>query len=140
MEKEITRHRLTTNLRQLKKYVDEAIKEGADDVRFDMDNQNPYFIFTKDFTPEEYNLFELEKSKKLLEAKITELESNKFRTHSLRVKKYISEFERNIEIEKFVLMNKITDYQRPRIKQVITDEYDDFNDSMETIYITEILK
>ena len=39
----------------MKKYVDEAIEKGAENIRFDMDSQNSYLIFTADFTPEQFD-------------------------------------------------------------------------------------
>jgi hypothetical protein len=42
-------------------------------------------------------------------------------------------------VEKFRLTNKIKHCLQPKIKQVITDEYDDFEDSKRTVFITEVL-
>lgn len=140
MSKEILRVRLTHNVRQLKKYVDEAIEKGAEKIRFDMDRDNPYFIFSADFTPEQQNEYELKKLKQEFEEKLKTLESRKFKTHSFRVKYYGVCFEEiNKLTEDFKIKNNIKNVLQIDIKQVINDDYDDFDDEMQTVFITEIL-
>lgn len=140
MSKEILRVRLTHNVKQLKKYVDEAIEKGAEKIHFDMDRDNPYFIFSADFTPEQQNEYELQKLKKEFEEKLKTLESRKFKTHSFRVKHYGVCFEEiNKLTEDFKIKNNIKNVLQRDIKQVINDNYDDFDDEMQTVFITEIL-
>lgn len=140
MSKEILRVRLTHNVKQLKKYVDEAIEKGAEIIRFDMDRENPYFIFSADFTPEQKNEYELKKLKKEFEEKLKVLESRKFKTHSFRVKQYGVCFEEiNKLTEDFKIKNNIKNVLQRDIKQVINDDYDDFDDEMQTVFITEVL-
>jgi hypothetical protein len=88
MSKEILRVRLTHNVKQLKKYIDEAIEKGAEKIHFDMDKENPYFIFSADFTPEQQNEYDLNKLKQEFEEKLKFLESRKFKTHSFRIKQW----------------------------------------------------
>lgn len=140
MSKEILRVRLTHNVKQLKKYVDEAIEKGAEKIRFDMDKENPYFIFSTDFTPEQQNEYELKKLKKEFEEKLKVLESMKFKTHSFRIKQWgLCGAEIDKLIEDFKQKNTIKESLHRVIKQVINDDYDDFNDEMQTIFITEVL-
>ena len=140
MSKEILRVRLTHNVKQLKKYVDEAIEKGAEEIRFNMDKENPYFIFSADFTPEQQNEYELKKLKKEFEEKLKVLESRKFKTHSFRVKYYGICFEEiNKLTEDFKIKNNIKNVLQRDIKQVINDDYDDYDDEMQTVFITEIL-
>lgn len=140
MSKDILRVRLTHNVKQLKKYVDEAIKKGAENIRFDMDKENPYFIFYADFTPEQEQEYELEKLKKEFNEKLKLLESRKYKTHSFRIDQYgLCGKDIDNLVEKFRLTNKIKDCLHPKIKQVITDEYDDFEDGKNTVFITEVL-
>lgn len=140
METQILRVRRTGNLRQLKKYVDEALSKGAETIRFDFDSDNPYFVFNANFTPEQENAYELVKLKKEFKEKLELLESRKYKTHSFRIKGWgITGADIEDIIEKFRLTNKIKNCLHPQRKQVITDSYDDFDDKMETIFITEIL-
>lgn len=141
MSKEILRVRLTHNVKQLKKYVDEAIKKGAEEIRFDMmDKENQYFIFQANFTPEQENQFELEKLKKEFDEKLKVLESKKFKTHCFRIKKWgLSLSEINQLSEDFKTKNNIKNVLKREIKQVINDDYDDYDDEMQTVFITEIL-
>lgn len=140
MENEILRVRLTQNLKQLKKYVDEAILKGADKVRFDMDKENPYFIFSTDFTPEEQNQYDIQQLKERFNNELKLLERKKYKTFSFRIKEYgLCGNEINNLVEKFRLTNKIKDCLQPKIKQVITNEYDDFEDCMKTVFVTQIL-
>ena len=139
MEKEILRVRLTYNVKQLKKYVDEAILKGAEKIHFDMDKDNPYFIFKSDFTPEENICYELEKLKKDYNEKLKELENKKYKTHYFRIKQYELCSQEIINLSlKFKNQNKIIKSLPYIQKQVITDKYDDFNECMETIFITEV--
>ena len=140
MSKDILRVRLTHNVKQLKKYVDEAISKGAENIRFDMDKENPYFIFSADFTPEQENEYELERLKKEFNEKLKSLESRKYKTHSFRINQYgLCGQDIDNLVEKFRLTNKIKDCLQPKIKQVITDEYDDFEEGKNTVFITEVL-
>tara|TARA_R110002074_G_scaffold401376_2_gene599358 strand:- start:62 stop:484 length:423 start_codon:yes stop_codon:yes gene_type:complete len=140
MSKNILRVRLTHNVKQLKKYVDEAILKGAENISFNMDEQNPYFIFSADFTPEQENEYELEKLKKEFNEKLKSLESRKYKTHSFRINQWgLCGKDVDNLVEKFRLTNKIEDCLQPKIKQVITDEYDDFEESKKTVFITELL-
>ena len=140
MSKEILRVRLTHNVKQLKKYVDEAIEKGAEKIRFDMDEENPYFIFSADFTPEQQNEYDLNKLKQEFEEKLKVLESRKFKTHSFRIKQWgLCGAEIDKLIEDFKQKNNIKESLHRVIKQVINDDYDDFNDEMQTIFITEVL-
>ena len=141
MEKRILRERRTGNLRQLKKYVDEALLKGANTIRFEQfDSENPYFIFEANFTPEEENAYELEKLKKEFKAKLELLESRKYKTHSFRIKECgLTGLDIENSIERFKVDNKIKNCLHPQRKQVITDSYDDFDDGMETVFITEVL-
>jgi hypothetical protein len=141
MEKQILRERRTGNLRQLKKYVDEAISKGADTIRFEyFDSENPYFIFEANFTPEEENAYELEKLKKEFKEKLQLLENKKYKTHSFRIKSCkLTGADIQDLIEEFKISNKIKNCLHPQKKQVITDSYDDFDERMETIFITEVL-
>ena len=138
--KDILKVRLTHNVKNLKKYIDEAIEKGAENIRFDMDKNNPYFIFYTDFTPEQENEYELEKLKDDFNKKLKALEIKKYKTHSFRINKYgLCEKEVDDLINKFKLENKLKDCLQPNIKQVITDEYDDFDDGKNTVFITEII-
>ena len=140
MSKEILRVRLTHNVKQLKKYVDEAIEKGAEKIRFDMDKENPYFIFSADFTPEQQNEYDLNKLKQEFEEKLKVLESRKFKTHSFRIKQWgLCGAEIDKLIEDFKQKNNIKESLHRVIKQIINDDYDDFNDEMQTIFITEVL-
>ena len=140
MSKEILRVRLTHNVKQLKKYVDEAIEKGAEKIRFDMDKENPYFIFSADFTPEQQNEYDLNKLKQEIEEKLRVLESRKFKTHSFRIKQWgLCGAEIDKLIEDFKQKNNIKESLHRVIKQIINDDYDDFNDEMQTIFITEVL-
>lgn len=140
MSKDILRVRLTHNVKQLKKYVDEAIQKGAENIRFDMDKENPYFIFSAEFTPEQENEYELEKLKKEFNEKLKSLESRKYKTHSFRINQYgLCGKDVDNLVEKFRLTKKIKDCLQPIIKQVITDEYDDFEDCKNTVFITEVI-
>jgi hypothetical protein len=140
MGKDVLRVRLTHNVKQLKKYVDEAIEKGAENIRFDMDKDNPYFIFSADFTPEEENEYELNQLKKIFEEKRKFLESRKFKTHSFRIKKWnICDAEIDALIENFEKENNIQESLYRVIKQVIDNDYDDFDDEMQTVFITEVL-
>lgn len=140
MSKDILRVSLTHNVKQLKKYVNEAISKGAENIRFDMDKENSFFIFSADFTPEQENENELEKLKKEFNEKLKLLESRKYKTHSFRINQWrLCGKEIDNLIEKFKIANKIKDCLQPKIKQVITDEYDDFEDSKNTVFITEVL-
>jgi predicted DNA-binding protein len=141
MSKEILRVRLTQNVKQLKKYVDEAIEKGAEKIRFDMDKENPYFIFSADFTPEQQNEYDLNKLKQEFEEKLKVLESRKFKTHSFRIKQWgLCGAEIDKLIEDFKQKHNIKESLHRVIKQVINDDYDDFNDEMQTIFITEVLQ
>jgi len=140
MNKDVLRVRLTHNVKQLKKYVDEAILKGAENICFDMDKQNPYLIFSADFTPEQENEYELEKLKKDFNEKLKSLESRKYKTYSFRIEQYgLCSHDVDSHIKEFKSINKIKDCLQPKIKQVITDEYDDFEDGKNTVFITEIL-
>jgi len=140
MSQQILRVRLTNNVKQLKKYVDLAIEKGAEKIIFDMDKENPYFIFTADFTPEQQNECDLNELKKEFNKKLSLLESRKFKTHSFRVKEYgLCGVEVDKLIEEFKSKNGIKETLRRVIKQVINDDYDDFEEGMQTIFITEIL-
>jgi hypothetical protein len=140
MGKDILRVRLTHNVKQLKKYVDEAIEKGAENIRFDMDKENPYFIFSADFTPEQENEYELEKLKKEFNEKLKSLESRKFKTHSFRIKRWnLCGAEIDKLIENFKKENNIQESLYRVIKQVINNDYDDFDDEMQTVFITEVL-
>ena len=140
MSKEILRVRLTHNVKQLKKYVDEAIEKGAEKIRFDMDKENPYFIFSADFTPEQQNEYDLNKLKQEFEEKLKVIESRKFKTHSFRIKQWgLCGAEIDKLIEDFKQKNNIKESLHRVIKQIINDDYDDFNDEMQTIFITEVL-
>ena len=140
MSKEILRVRLTHNVKQLKKYIDEAIEKGAEKIRFDMDKENPYFIFSADFTPEQQNEYDLNKLKQEFEEKLKVIESRKFKTHSFRIKQWgLSIDEINKLTEDFKIKNNIKNVLQRDIKQVINDSYDDFNDEMQTVFITEVL-
>lgn len=140
MQKEIARVRLTHNVKQLKKYVDEAISKGAETIRFDMDTQNPYFIFSSDFTPEQENEYQLQLVKKEYKEKIKSLESQKFKTHSFRIDRWgLSGAEIDRMVEDFKTKNNIKENRQKVIKQVINDDYDDFDEQMQTVFITEIL-
>jgi len=140
MKKEILRVRLTNNVKQLKKYVDEAISKGAEDVQFDMDKENPYFVFTCDLTPEQQIQYELEELEKYYNQKSKELRNLKYKTHTLRINQYVLSQD---DIEAIVLRyereNGIEKSLPSKIKQVINSDYDDFKDSKETVFITEIL-
>ena len=139
MSKDILRVRLTHNVKQLKKYVDEAIIKGAENIRFDMDKENPFFIFSSDFTPEQENEYELEELKKEFNEKLKSLESRKYKTYSFRINQWeLCGKQIDDLIETFKITNKIKDCLRPKIKQVITDQYDDFEDSKNTVFITEV--
>lgn len=142
MNKEILRVRKTTNLKQLKKYVDEAIKKGAEKICFvHFDSENPYFVFESDFTPEQENEFEINKLKTEFEERLKSLESKKFKTHFFRIAKWnLNGDEINKLVDRFRQMNNIKDCYQPNIKQVITNEYDDFDDDMQTVFITEIIQ
>lgn len=141
MSKDILRVRLTHNVKQLKKYVDEAISKGAENIRFDMDKENPYFIFSADFTPEQQNEYDLNNLKKEFEEKLKVLESRKFKTHSFRIKQWgLCGAEIDKLIEDFKKDKGIKESLYRVIKQVITDEYDDFEDSKNTVFITEVLQ
>ena len=110
MDKEILRARLTCNVRQLKKYIDEAIEKGAETIRFDLNKDNPYFIFFADFTPEQENEYEIKKLKLEYQEKLTTLERIKFKTHTFRIKQWglcgqeiddlIENFKKHKNIEK----------------------------------------
>ena len=141
MQKEILRVPLTYNVRQLKKHVDKAIELGAETLQYDIDSDNPYLNFMSNFTPEENNIFEIKKLKEEYEKKLKELESVKLKTHQFRIKKGLSEFEINEIIKKFKEENNILNQRfLPKIiTQVITNEYDDFEDYMETIRLTEVI-
>lgn len=140
MSKEILRVRLTYNVKQLKKYVDKAIEKGAEKISFDMDKENPYFIFSTDFTPEQQNEYELKKLKQEFEEKLKVLESKKFKTHSFRIKQWgLCSAEIEKLIEDFKQKNNIKESLYRVIKQVINDDYDDFDDEMQTVFITEVL-
>ena len=140
MSKEILRVRLTHNVKQLRKYIDEAIEKGAEKIRFDMDKENPYFIFSADFTPEQQNEYDLNKLKQEFEEKLKVIESRKFKTHSFRIKQWgLSIDEINKLTEDFKIKNNIKNVLQRDIKQVINDSYDDFNDEMQTVFITEVL-
>ena len=107
MSKEILRVRLTHNVKQLKKYIDEAIEKGAEKIRFDMDKENPYFIFSADFTPEQQNEYDLNKLKQEFEEKLKVIESRKFKTHSFRIKQWglsIDEINKLTEDFKIILL------------------------------------
>jgi len=140
MSQQILRVRLTHNVKQLKKYVDLAIEKGAEKISFDMDKENPYFIFTSDFTPEQQNEYDLNELKKEFNKKLSLLESRKFKTYSFRTKEYgLCGVEVDKMIEEFKIENEIKETLPRLIKQVINDDYDDFEDGMQTIFITEIL-
>ncbi len=139
MNKEILRVRLTHNVRQLKKYIDEAIEKGAEKIWFDLDEQNPYFIFSSDFTPEEENEYELNKLKKEFEEKLKRLQCRKFKTYSFRIKKWgLNLTQINKLIEDFKKKNNIENSLEPVIKQVIKEDYDDFDEEMHTVFITQV--
>ena len=141
MSKEILRVSLTHNLRQLKKYVDNAIEKGAEKVYFDMDKENPYFIFSVDFTPEQQNEYELNNLREEFNKKLKILQSRKFKTHSFRCSRWgLSEHDINNLIEKFKKKKNIKESSYRVIKQVINSDYDDFDENMQTVFITEILK
>jgi len=141
METQILRVRRTGNLRQLKKYVDEALSKGAETIRFvHFESENPYFVFEADFTPEQENAYELEKLKKEFKEKLELLQSRKYKTHSFRITGWgLTGVDVQNSIERFRLTNKIENCLPPQRKQVITDSYDDFDDNMETVFITEVL-
>ena len=140
MKHQILRVRKTHNVRQLKKYVDEAIEKGAETVYFDFNTNNPYFVFNKDFTPEEELELRIKNLKKNYETELAELESRKYKTHSFRIELNLSILDTNNLIENFKVKNKIENLLHPEIKQVIKDKYDDFEDNKNNVFITEILK
>jgi MoaA/NifB/PqqE/SkfB family radical SAM enzyme len=139
MTKDILRVRLTHNVRQLKKYVDEAIEKGADAIHFNMDKENPYFIFTADLTPEEENEYKINELKKDFQKQIKTLEGNKFKTHSFRITQYgASGAYIDGLVKTFKEENNIKE-SFYYVKQVINDDYDDFDDELQTVFVTEIL-
>ncbi|MBC7845570.1 MAG: hypothetical protein H7Y10_03660 [Flavobacterium sp.] len=142
MSKQILRVRRTGNLRQLKKYVDESLEKGAETIRFvHFESENPYFIFESDFTPEEENAFELEKLKKEFKDKLELLESRKYKTHSFRIKgNGLCGADIDKLIDEFKIKNNIKESLRRVIKQVINESYDDFDEGMETVFITEVIE
>ena len=141
MAKEILRVRLTHNVKQLKKYVDKAIEDGADRIVFDMDKENPYFTFFADFTPEQQNEYTLNQLKKDFEKKLSYFQNRKFKTHSFRIKQYgLCGAEIDKLVEEFKEKNQIKESLNKVIKQVINDEYDDFDEGMETVFVTEIIQ
>jgi hypothetical protein len=141
MQKEILRVRLTHNVKQLKKYVDKAIELGAEIIKYDMDNNNPYLNFMSDFTPEERHIFEIQKLKEELEKRLKQLESLKLKTYRFRIKNGLSEYNTLKLIDNFKEENNISNQSfLPKvIKQVITNEYDDFEDDMQTVILTEVI-
>lgn len=142
MSKEILRVRKTNNVRQIKKYVDEAISKGADTILFQhFDSENPYFLFTANLTPEEAQKIEIERVEKEYQDKISKLKSQSFKTYYLRIPKVgLCGLDIDMKIAEFKTLSKITNKcLDPLIKQVITDEYDDFDENMQTVFITEII-
>lgn len=143
MRNEILRVRLTHNLRQLKKYVDLAIEKGAESIYFDMrDSGNQYFNFMADFTPEQEQEFMLKNIKEEYSKKISDLEKQNYKTHSFRRKEYgLCGADVQKMVEDFVEENKIKNYMQNYVeKKVINNEYDDYDDGMITIFITEIIE
>jgi hypothetical protein len=141
MKKDILRVRLTHNVKQLKKHVDLAIELGAETIQYDIDSDNPYLNFISDLTPEENNILEIKKLKEEFEKKLKELESVKLKTHRFRIKNGLSGHDIVKLVLKFKEENNIVEQRfLPNvIKQVITNEYDDFDDDMQTITLTEVI-
>lgn len=141
MEKEILSVRATNNLKQLIKYITKAILDGAETVRYvHMESENPYLIFESDFTPEQERDYEIEKVKKDFYKKIEMLESDSYKTHSFRIEEFgLCGKDVSDLVDKFKLDNKIVKSMPIKIKKVITDEYDDFDEGKQTVFITEII-
>ena len=139
--KEILRERHTSNLRQLKKLVDEALSKGADYIHFDFRNEkNQYFIFNASLTPEEEVAMEIDKLERDYNKKMADLQKRKFKTYTFRKDQYTyGQAQLNEVIAKFVQENNIKGEYTITTKQVITDDYDDFDDRKETVFITERL-
>jgi len=139
--KELLKERRTGNLKQLKKYVDKAIELGATHIRFHhFDSENPYFVFEANLTEEELLELNIQNLKTEFENRLKNLQKTSFKTHFIRVKEYglCGAAIENI-INDYKKEHKITNPTRFTKSQEITDDYDDWEDGMQTIRLVEII-
>jgi len=142
--KEISRHRRVSNLLQFKKYVDNAILQGATHIEVDAwgsFDSNPYITFSAELTEEEELDLKIKKLKDDFNKSLETLKSTSFKTHFIRIKEYgLCGKDKCDIVDKYIAENKIKNETRWSEKKIITKEYDDFEEGMSTIFLVEIIK
>ena len=121
--------------------VDRAIEDGCTSLGFEDANfgQNPYFLFRKDISYEEQRLEELKKEKEAIEKKVSELEKVSYQEFTYRQKYGISESDRLSILKEFADKNNFNqEYLVTNRRRILCDEYDDFEENKETVFVTKI--